>query len=385
MGNPIWVGFVSAILLAFVCGGIYAFTERGDVAEATLSEVDTIVGVDADPTGNGATSVGTIDSCISVSSSETFYIDLFVKDVTELRWWQGTFRFDSSVVEVNSLNVDDYFLAAGADSDVPLWDVFSCYPDECTIGALDTASTPGSAESGSGVLGRLEFTALSAGTSRLYFSLWWPFGISGVYLEDLSGAAIGDLDGDPDHFFDGLVFNAIVVVDGLCPTDADLDGFTNDEESVDGSDLLDVNSTPEMCDGTDNDLDGVTDEWYDRDPVNGTADCVDPDSNTDGTGDANPTDPDDDDDGFSDEREAYLATDSLADCPVNQYHSAWPLDINNDTVITVSGDVLNYRGMIATTYGDGKFRKRLDLNGDGGISVSFDVLLFRQRLMETCS
>ena len=384
MGKPAWVGLVSAIVLAFICGGIYAFTERADVAEATLSEVDTIVGVDADPTGNTATSLGTIDRCISVSSLDTFYVDLFVKDVTELRHWTGTFTFDSSVVDVTALSVDPYLLAVDPSSNVPLWRFFDCYPDKCTVGALDTASTPGSAESGSGVLGRLELTALSAGTSELYFTLWWPFGISGVYLEDLSGAPIGDLDGDPDHYFDGLVFNAIVVVDGPCPTDADLDGFTNDEESVDGSDLLDVNSTPEMCDAIDNDLDGLTDEWYDRDPVNGTADCVDPDSNTDDTGEANPTDTDDDDDDFLDTREAYLATDTLADCALNEYHSAWPVDTNNDGSVSVVGDVLQFRGLIGATYGDGEFRKRLDLNGDGSLSVVGDVLVFRGLVGETC-
>jgi hypothetical protein len=382
MGKPIWVGFVSVIVLAFVCGGIYAFTERGDVAEATLSEVDTIVGVDADPTGNGATSVGTIDRCISVSSSETFYIDLFVKDVTDLYSWDGTFSFNESVVQVNALQVEGFFL--GSIDQHPLLD---CYEDpvgdngRCVVSNGDgTLAGP----DGQGVLGRLELTALTAGTSRLYFTLWTSFGVSGVTLLDNSSppATIGDLDSD--NYFDGLVFNAIVVVGEPCPADPDLDGFTNDEESVDGSDLLDVNSTPEICDEIDNDLDGNTDEWYDRDPANGTADCVDPDSNSDGTGDANPTDPDDDDDGFSDEREAYLGTDSLADCAVNQYHNAWPLDINNDKTINLAGDVFNFVGKIGSLDGDGNFRRRLDLDGNGLINLAGDVAQYVGHIGDTC-
>ena len=385
MVRLMWAGFMGAIVLAFICAGLYAFSERADVAKASLSQVSTIVGVDANPTGNTATHVGTIDRCVSVSSvspNNTFYMDLFVKEVTDLRWWQGTLSFDGSVVEVNSLNVDDYFLAGDPDSAVPLWDFFSCSSDKCTIGALDTANAP---ESGSGVLGRLKLTALRAGTSKLYFTLWWPFGLSGVYLEDQSGAPIGDIDGDPDHFFDGLVFNAIVVVDGACPTDADGDGFTNVEESVDGSDLLNAASTPEICDGIDNDLDGLVNEGYDRDPVNGTPDCSDAASDSDDDNIYNPTDTDDDNDGFSDQQEAYLATDSLADCPVNQYHSAWPLDIDNLGDLTVTGDVFNFVGIIGVEYGDPNFRRRLDLDGDHRISVTGDVFLYVGHIGATCS
>jgi hypothetical protein len=373
MAKPVWVGLLSVIVLTFICAGIYAFIERADVAEATLSEVAAIVGVDTNTTGNDASHVGTIDRCVSVSltpPNNTFYIDLFVKNVTDLNSWDGTLSFNETKIQVNSLVVDGYFLG---NAGYPNMD---CYPgpgDEgvCQVGNVDTDYA---GHTGSGVLGRLQLTALSAGTSKLYFTLSWPFGVSGVTLRDHNDAIIGDLDSDT--FFDGLVFNAMVVVGGPCPTDADNDGFTNVEESVDGSDLLNASSTPEMCDNTDNDLDGLTDEWYDRAPANGTPDCVDPASNSDGDGTYNPSDTDDDNDGYADARETYLATDSLARCPVNSYHSAWPLDINNDGRITVVGDVLNVSGLIGSVSGDGHFRKRLDLNADGRITVVGDVLKY---------
>jgi len=370
----------ASILLALLTAVLLAFTARSDVTEATYTPVNTIVGVDAITTGNTATSLGSIDRCVSVSPNATFNIDLFVKDVTNLNMWQGTLRFDGSLLQVTSTNVG-YFLQTTPGSVV--FNGSDPVPNSTgsfLVGAVDEEYFP---ESGSGVLGRVTIKALSAGTSKLYFSLWWPFGISGVNLEDPSANPIGDLDGDT--YFDGLVFNAIVVVGGPCPLDADHDGFSNIDESIDGSDLLDAGSTPEMCDGVDNDLDTHTDEGYDRAPVNGTPDCVDPASNSDGDGSPNPSDTDDDNDGSSDTSEAYTATDSLAFCPLTVYHSAWPLDVNNDGTISVVGDVLKFGGLIGTPCGNDNFRKRLDLNNDCLISVVGDVFRFSGNIGDTCS
>jgi len=446
MAKPAWAGFLSAIVLTFICAGMYAFIERADVAKATLSEVAAIVGVDTNTTGNDASHVGNIDRCIAITSSGTFYIDLFVKDVTDLNYWDGILSFDKDVVAVNSLAVDGYFLGS---TNYP---VLTCYSpsSSCTVGNVDTT---GAGHTGSGVLGRLALTPIAVGstskTSKLYFT--WDMGgdeegKSGVVLLDDSApaAAIGDLDGD--QYFDGLVFNAMVVVgtNATCPTDADRDGFTNVEESVDGSDLLNAeclnttnddsdddskvndgcppwgtaesgaqcnnnldddadtwvndgcpvagtsseSSTPEMCDvdgvgnGKDNDLDGLANEWYDRGPVNGIPDCQELLSDTD-----------DDDDGFSDVLEAYLATDSLANCPGHPYHlapqypyhSAWPLDLDNSGDITVTGDVFNFVGCIGTENGDPNFRRRLDFDGSHDISVTGDVFLYVGRVGQTCS
>jgi len=382
MAKPAWAGFLSAIVLTFICAGIYAFSERADVAKATLSEVNTIVGVDTNTTGNTATTVGTIDRCVSVNPNSTFYIDLFVKDVTDLNYWEGALKFDGSIVRVTSLDVQ-YFLATTPGSDVsPYSDPIPNSSGSWLASAFDYGKDPETGarfpESGSGVLARVGLLALNAGTSRLYFT--WTSSISGVILRNDHDAVIGDRD--EDTYFDGLVFNAMVVVGAPCPTDADNDGFTNVEESVDGSDLLNATSTPEMCDGEDNDQDGLTDEWYDRDPVNDIPDCQELLSDTD-----------DDDDGFSDVLEAYLATDSLANCPGHPYHyapqypyhSAWPLDLDNSGDITVTGDVFNFVGSIGTQYGDPNFRRRLDFDGSHDISVTGDVFLYVGRVGQTCS
>jgi len=98
---------------------------------------------------------------------------------------------------------------------------------------------------------------------------------------------------------------------------------------------------------------------------------------------------DTDGDTFTDDIETYLPTDCLDDCTDNPgVHDAWPLDINVDKVITVSGDVLNYRGRLQASGGpppDPNWLQRLDLNMDNVITVSGDVLLFRGMLQQTCT
>jgi len=209
MGKPVWVGLVCAIVLALICGGIYAFTEGSHVAEA---QPDTTVGVDANPAGNTATSLGTINSCISVDFDDVFYIDLVVMDVTNLNSWDGTFRFDESVLEVNTLDVNDFFL--GSD----VWPFLDCYEGQCQVSNVDQG---GAGHTGEGVLGRLEITAIGTGISKANFDLR-PDGlpISGVTLLDDGDppAAIGDFDPpEGDGYFDGTILNAQIAVDQPCP------------------------------------------------------------------------------------------------------------------------------------------------------------------------
>jgi hypothetical protein len=73
--------------------------------------------------------------------------------------------------------------------------------------------------------------------------------------------------------------------DGLanvCDSDDDGDGYSDADEIAAGSDPLNANSTPEVCDGADNDLDGQTDEGFPDTDSDGIADCVDIDDDDDG-------------------------------------------------------------------------------------------------------
>jgi hypothetical protein len=67
--------------------------------------------------------------------------------------------------------------------------------------------------------------------------------------------------------------------------DDDNDGFSDVEETAAGSDPLNAASTPEVCDGRDNDLNEGVDERFVNTDGDAQADCVDPDDDNDGVGD----------------------------------------------------------------------------------------------------
>jgi hypothetical protein len=234
MGKPIWVGVLSAIILASVCGGIYAFTERGNVAQAEPGEVVTIIGVDANPTGNTATSLGTINSCMSVSSTGgPFYIHVIVQDVTNLNSFDGSFRFDGDILEVTGVDVQQLLAAAPGSDVVSYSGSVPNHSGSFQITAMDYGEVP---ESGEGILARLQITPRGpSGTSKANFDLR-PDGypISNVILWDENEAVIGDLDGD--DYFDGTGLSAEIAVDEPCEgqcqpgVDTDGDGFDDDVE-----------------------------------------------------------------------------------------------------------------------------------------------------------
>lgn len=107
---------------------------------------------------------------------------------------------------------------------------------------------------------------------------------------------------------------------------------------------------------------------------------------SDSEGDA--CDADDDNDGFADDKELHIGTDPLDACPDGPSDDAWPLDIDMDTFISVTGDVLNFRGRIGETGGpppSASWWVRVDLNMDNFITVAGDVLIYRGMLGQTCT
>ena len=68
--------------------------------------------------------------------------------------------------------------------------------------------------------------------------------------------------------------------------DDDNDGHSDSNETAAGSDSLNAQSTPEVCDGVDNDLNDGVDEGFANTDGDSMADCVDPDDDNDGVLDA---------------------------------------------------------------------------------------------------
>jgi hypothetical protein len=226
------------------------------------------------------------------------------------------------------------------------------------------------------VLGRYHLEAVGCGVSVLTLD---PF-VGGGIVADSSPAFI-----PVDEVHDGNwtpVYGIIAVdsdMDGDGASDCqdpdiDGDGFTNVREGERGSDLLDAGSTPEECDGLDNDGDTLVDDgWPDADG-DGLADCLDPDMDADGDGIANPDDPDDDNDGFSDQVEIFMGLSSLAGCGPD----AWAPDMNDDAEVDIM-DVLRYKPVL-----NGPYDRRYDLNADGEVDI-MDVLIYKQELGKTCT
>lgn len=177
--------------------------------------------VDADPQGNGPTHLGSPTRCVSVTSGDTFQIDIVVHDVQELLAWQVYFEYDPAILQVVERDVR-MFQDANPGSSV--FDVSDGVPDTdglYLVGGVDTAD-PTSPDSGSGVLARLTLTATAPGIST-----------ASLAHQDLDddgkldrAPLLRNVDTDPisddngDTFFDGPTENAQIAVDMPCPADS---------------------------------------------------------------------------------------------------------------------------------------------------------------------
>ena len=177
------------------------------------------VGVDADPTGNTATSLGSIDPCVSVDKGATFDIDLIVTNVEDLRGWEVYFSFDDNVVTVVDLDVE-MFQAVNEGSSVfnGSQDLGAISGGLFRVGAVDIGAGSES-DSGSGVLARLTLEATGSGLSPALLPLLDENEDGtidlGPRLSDPRFEPIGDTTGDP--YFDGTIVQAQIAVGMPCP------------------------------------------------------------------------------------------------------------------------------------------------------------------------
>jgi hypothetical protein len=193
-------------------------TAAFSVGQASAQEPLT-VGVDADPTGNTATSLGSIDPCVSVDKGATFDIDLIVTNVEDLRGWEVYFSFDDNVVTVVDLDVE-MFQAVDEGSSVfnGSQDLGSISGGLFRVGAVDIGAGS-EADSGSGVLARLTLEATGSGLSPALLPLLDENEDGtidlGPRLSDPQFEPIGDTTGDP--YFDGTIVQAQIAVGMPCP------------------------------------------------------------------------------------------------------------------------------------------------------------------------
>lgn len=178
------------------------------------------IGVDADPAGNTATSLGPIDPCVSVSTGDTFDVDILIADVVDLLAWEVYFVYDGSIISI----VDhDVHMFQAADGESNVFDLSEVLPDldaRYGVAAADLADPP-APDSGTGVLARLTLKAVGPGISPASVP---PIDVNddgkidlGPFLNNVRGDPIDDVD--DDGFFDGQIFAAQIAVDTACPAD----------------------------------------------------------------------------------------------------------------------------------------------------------------------
>lgn len=201
------LSLAAAVSLAAVLGG-----------GQTAAQGPVTMSLDADPTGNTATSLGSTESCVSVSTGDKFEVDLFITNVADLVAWEAYFEYDMTVVNVVGRNVM-MFLAEEPGSRV--FDLSETLPDidgryRMSVVDIAESSTP---ESGSGVLGRLTLEAVGGGVSPANIFLLDIDSDgkidSGPFLTSAAGEPIGDIDGN--GVFDGPISHAQIAVDTACP------------------------------------------------------------------------------------------------------------------------------------------------------------------------
>ncbi len=204
---------LAGVVLALTASAGSVLDRGYSLAQETLT-----IGVDADPTGNTATSLGSITPCLSVSNGDTFQVDIFVAGVNDLLAWETYLFYDTSIINIVDRDVS-MFQAANSGSNV--FDASEGLPDidgQYGIAAVDLADPP-SPDSGSGVLARLTLEAIGTGVSPLSLSATDIDGDGtmdlGPWLRDLEAEPISDSNGD--IFFDGPIANAEIRVGDNCP------------------------------------------------------------------------------------------------------------------------------------------------------------------------
>lgn len=206
MARLLFAAVASSVWLGLILLAIVAIGEQPTIGEAAQEQM--AVGIDAAPLGNSATSLGSIDPCMSVTSGQTFDVDLFIRGVRDFSGWQAMLIYDGSIVNVVSRETG-LLLAANDGSNLvdlspdPLPDADGVF----TLAVADLGESPG--EDGPGILARLTLQAVGPGATAL--------DLTDTLLADSAGEPIGDTNGD--QLFDGPISGAQIWVDQPCPSE----------------------------------------------------------------------------------------------------------------------------------------------------------------------
>jgi hypothetical protein len=291
--------------------------------ETTQASPGVTIGIDADPTGNTATSLSSIQASRTVACGDTFEMDLFIQDVTDLLAWTVDLKYDPSVLRIRGQDVQ-MFQAANAGSDVQ--DRSEGDPGLASpwgggyyrLVAADFAS-PAAPDSGSGVLARLTLAAVGTGVSPVSLqapTLWGGTPLRSISVGSTSDAEVTIVGSCQDADGDGIAD----AVDN-CPSVPNFDQVNTDAGDQDG----DGREGEDPIDGVDNDGDTLVDEDPPGDAKGNACDSDDDNDTVLDTTDncplvSNPDQTDTDSDGQGDACDADDDGDTIPDstdnCPL---------------------------------------------------------------------
>ena len=149
-------------VLALLVAGLSVASLHGDTATPRVQAAGTTLGVDVKIDDDSASGLGTIDNCKRVEVGDTFAIDVYITDVTGLQGWELRLNFDSLLLTLTG--EDTQYILNG----FPLADKESA--GQYFFGVAGTAPV-----SGSGVLVRITFQAVSNGSSALHIRTDAPY------------------------------------------------------------------------------------------------------------------------------------------------------------------------------------------------------------------
>ena len=193
-------------------------------ATTTVSAQESLVtGIDTDITGNDATTVGQINSCIAPEAGATFSVDVFIQNIPALEDDSGGFSgglsgfsysvlFDPAIVEITGVNSNFLVTTVGepagfgfTDADAFAGSIEDPLPATTGNLSVDYGDLTQNYEDGDGVLSRLDLLAKAPGETALRLLDWRDSrDAPRVYAASTVLYPVGS------------VHNALVVVDGQC-------------------------------------------------------------------------------------------------------------------------------------------------------------------------
>jgi len=172
VARPAPVGLLTIGLLTILLVVAIGWLSSSQTAGAQTNSFIALMAIDADPTGNTATSLGEIDSCVSATVGSEIEVDLVVDQIPEDRLmasFQIEIGYDPAILEAVAVDNDQLLGAEGSYE--PFEALTDPLPDSdgaLTVSSLDLASdalTFANMENGPGVISRVTFRAIAEGTS----------------------------------------------------------------------------------------------------------------------------------------------------------------------------------------------------------------------------